>query len=158
MADVPKTRLPAPVEEAERLRDFVRAAELMNGRIAGARVARTGDAAALAGLLAHESIGPRIYTMPNPINAETMTAFIADHLEQRERGGHPVCVIQCRGGGDGLFRCRAMAAMVGRKVRRRGEGGAAGAWIWRCVRAGGGGVVFRSAGCPADLRDDGRGQ
>jgi hypothetical protein len=86
MADVPKTRLPAPVEEAERLRDFVRAAELMNGRIAGARVARTGDAAALAGLLAHESIGPRIYTMPNPINAETMTAFIADHLEQRERG------------------------------------------------------------------------
>ena len=86
MADVPKTRLPAPVEEAERLRDFVRAAELMNGRIAGARVARTGDAAALGGLLAHESIGPRIYTMPNPINAETMTAFIADHPEQRERG------------------------------------------------------------------------
>ena len=58
----------------------------MNGRIAGARVARLEDAEALAGLLAHESIGPRIYTMPNPINTETMTAFIADHLAQRERG------------------------------------------------------------------------
>ncbi|OYX50777.1 MAG: hypothetical protein B7Y90_02945 [Alphaproteobacteria bacterium 32-64-14] len=58
----------------------------MNGRIAGARVARVEDAEALAGLLAHESIGPRIYTMPNPINAETMTTFIADHLAQRERG------------------------------------------------------------------------
>lgn len=68
------------------MRDFVRRAEFMNGRIAGARVALPGDAAALAGLLSHESIGPRIYTMPNPINAETMTSFIADHLMQRERG------------------------------------------------------------------------
>lgn len=72
--------------EAERLRAFVRQAELMNGRIAGARVARRDDGAALAGLLCHESIGPRIYTMPNPINAETMTGFIEDHLLQRARG------------------------------------------------------------------------
>jgi RimJ/RimL family protein N-acetyltransferase len=68
------------------LRDFVRRAELMNGRIEGARVARPEDAAALAGLLVHESIGPRIYTMPNPINAETMRVFIDDHLMQRARG------------------------------------------------------------------------
>ena len=86
MADIPKTRQVVPVAEAERLRDFTRMAEFMNGRIAGARVARTADAAALAGLLCHESIGPRIYTMPSPINAETMTGFIADHLEQRARG------------------------------------------------------------------------
>jgi len=58
----------------------------MNGRIAGARVAQPGDAAALARLLAHDSIGPRIYTMPNPINAETMKVFIEDHLAQRARG------------------------------------------------------------------------
>lgn len=86
MADIPKTRVPVPAGEAERLRAFVRSADLMNGRIAGARVARPGDAAALAGLLAHESIGPRIYTMPNPINTETMTAFIQDHLRQRVAG------------------------------------------------------------------------
>lgn len=75
-----------PADEIDRLRAFVRSAELMNGRIAGARVARREDAAALAGLLAHDSIGPRIYTMPNPINTHTMTGFIEDHLAQRERG------------------------------------------------------------------------
>ncbi len=58
----------------------------MNGRISGARVARRQDAEALAGLLGHESIGPRIYTMPSPINAHTMDAFIQDHLLQRARG------------------------------------------------------------------------
>lgn len=86
MADIPKTRIAVSADEAGRLRDFTRTAEFMNGRIAGARVARRADAAALAGLLAHESIGPRIYTMPNPINTETMTRFIADHLDQRDRG------------------------------------------------------------------------
>jgi RimJ/RimL family protein N-acetyltransferase len=86
LADIPKTRNCVSIEEAERLRAFVRHAELMNGRIAGARVARRDDAAALAGLLAHESIGPRIYTMPNPINADTMSRFIDDHLMQRARG------------------------------------------------------------------------
>ncbi len=86
MADIPKTRTCVSDQEAERLRAFVRQAELMNGRIVGARVARSEDAAALAGLLAHESIGPKIYTMPSPINADTMGAFIADHLMQRARG------------------------------------------------------------------------
>lgn len=86
MADIPKTRTCVSSEEADRLRAFVRQAELMNGRITGARVARRKDAAALAGLLAHESIGPRIYTMPNPINVETMSRFIDDHLMQRARG------------------------------------------------------------------------
>jgi RimJ/RimL family protein N-acetyltransferase len=86
MADIPKTRTRVSNEEAQRLRSFVRQSELMNGRIAGARVARREDAAALAGLLSHESIGPWIYTMPNPINEKTMAAFIDDHLMQRARG------------------------------------------------------------------------
>jgi RimJ/RimL family protein N-acetyltransferase len=86
VADIPKTRTCVPDEEAARLRDFIRRTELMNGRIAGARVARREDAAALAGLLAHESIGPKIYTMPDPINAATMDTFIEDHLRQRQRG------------------------------------------------------------------------
>jgi len=86
VADIPKTRTCAPDTEAERLRAFVRKAEFMNGRIPGARVARRENAATLAGLLAHESIGPRIYTMPSPINAQTMGDFIDDHLMQRARG------------------------------------------------------------------------
>jgi RimJ/RimL family protein N-acetyltransferase len=85
-SEIPKTRTCVPLEEAERLRTVVRQAEWMNGRIAGARVAQTDDAAALARLLAHESIGPRIYTMPSPINETTMRGFIEDHLMQRARG------------------------------------------------------------------------
>ena len=86
MSEIPKTRSHVSSAEADRLRALVRHAELMNGRIAGARVARPEDAAALAGLLAHETIGPKIYTMPSPINAETMRGFIEDHLLQRARG------------------------------------------------------------------------
>jgi RimJ/RimL family protein N-acetyltransferase len=85
-SEIPKTRTLASGEEALRLREFVRGAELMNGRIAGARVARPEDAEALAEFLSHESIGPRIYTMPSPIDASTMQAFIDDHLLQRARG------------------------------------------------------------------------
>lgn len=99
MADIPKTRTYVSDEEAERLRNFVREAELMNGRIAGARIARHEDAEALAGLLAHETIGPRIYTMPNPINATTMRPFIADHLMQRARGDG-ILFISFNGQGD----------------------------------------------------------
>jgi len=86
VADIPKTRVCVPVDEVLRLRAFVRQAELMNGRIEGARVARRKDAEALAGLLGHESIGPKIYTMPSPINAGTMGDFIEEHLMQRAWG------------------------------------------------------------------------
>lgn len=99
MADIPKTRTHVSDEEAERLRNFVREAEAMNGRIAGARIARPEDAEALAGLLVHETIGPRIYTMPNPINAATMRSFIADHLMQRARGDG-ILFISFNGQGD----------------------------------------------------------
>jgi len=99
VADIPKTRTHVSDEEAERLRNFVREAEAMNGRIAGARIARPEDAEALAGLLVHETIGPRIYTMPNPINAATMRSFIADHLMQRARGDG-ILFISFNGQGD----------------------------------------------------------
>ncbi len=86
MTGIPKTRVHVADEEAERLRNFVRQSELMGGRIAGARVANADDAEALAAFLGHESIGPKIYTLPNPINAGTMKQFIDDHLIQRARG------------------------------------------------------------------------
>lgn len=85
-SEIPKTRELVSCLEQERLRNVVRQAERMDGRIAGARVAQPEDAAALAELLSHETIGPRIYTMPNPINTGTMTVFIEDHLSQRQRG------------------------------------------------------------------------
>jgi RimJ/RimL family protein N-acetyltransferase len=86
MSEIPKTRTCVQLEEAERFRAFVRNAKWMNGRIAGARVARTEDALALAGLLSDPSIGPKIYTMPPVINETSMSVFIADHLMQRARG------------------------------------------------------------------------
>ena len=85
-SEIPKTRAAVSNEEAERLRNVIRKAQSMNGRIAGARVAQMSDAEALAGLLVHDSIGPRIYTMPSPINPATMAGFIEDHLMQRARG------------------------------------------------------------------------
>jgi RimJ/RimL family protein N-acetyltransferase len=85
-SEIPKTRICVSTHEQARLRTFVKQAQLMNGRIAGARVAQPEDAVALAGLLSDPSIGPRIYTMPSPINALTMHDFIGDHLMQRARG------------------------------------------------------------------------
>src|SRR5690606_19833609 len=84
--EIPKTRVRVPVAEQERLRLFILRAAAMNGRITGARVARPEDAAALAGLLAHPSIGPRIYTLPSVIDTAAMTRFIEDHLLERARG------------------------------------------------------------------------
>jgi RimJ/RimL family protein N-acetyltransferase len=85
-SEIPKTRNCVAYLEQQRLRDVIRQSEWMNGRISGARVALPADAAALAGLLGHDSIGPKIYTMPNPINESTMATFIEDHLMQRARG------------------------------------------------------------------------
>jgi RimJ/RimL family protein N-acetyltransferase len=84
--EIPKTRIAAGPAEAERLRAVVRGAETMGGRIPHARIARPGDAAALARLLSDPSIGPRIYTLPDPMTEAAMRAFIDDHLGQRERG------------------------------------------------------------------------
>lgn len=84
--EIPVTRLVVSDEEAERLRCVIRSASLMGGRVPSARVAIPDDAEALADLLRHESIGPKIYTMPDPINRETMSEFITDHLAQQVRG------------------------------------------------------------------------
>lgn len=65
---------------------FIRCAEFIKGRNAGARIAQPPDAPALAALPSHQSIGPRIFTMPNPINAETMGSLIDIHLAERARG------------------------------------------------------------------------
>ena len=99
MAEIPKTRTCVRTEEAQHFRTFIRNAELMNGRIAGARLARPQDAAALASLLSDPSIGPRIYTMPPVIDELSMSSFIADHLMQRARG-EGILFVSFDGAGD----------------------------------------------------------
>ncbi len=83
---MPKTRQAVTPDEAERLRSVIRQAECIPGRFGDVRVTLPQDADALARLLSHESIGPRIYTMPPVIDASSMRTFIEDHLMERARG------------------------------------------------------------------------
>lgn len=84
--EIPKTRTCASIEEQIRLKAVIRSADVMGGRISSARVAQPDDAEALADLLGDPSIGPRIYTLPNPIDRLSMTRFIEDHLEEKSAG------------------------------------------------------------------------
>lgn len=83
---LPATRIAASSQEAERLKAVIRQAERIPGRFGDVRVVMPEDAPALAAFLSHESIGPRIYTMPPVIDAASMRDFIEDHLLQRARG------------------------------------------------------------------------
>lgn len=83
---LPATRIAATREESERLRSVVRHAERIPGRFGDVRVVMPEDAAALAAFLSHESIGPRIYTLPPVIDEASMRPFIEAHLLERARG------------------------------------------------------------------------
>jgi RimJ/RimL family protein N-acetyltransferase len=94
-----------------------------------ARVAQPEDAAALAGLLSHDSIGPRIYTLPDPINEQTMGEFILRHLDERERG-EGILFVSFNGQGEAtayfdvqLWACWSVAKFGGAvKPERQGRG------------------------------------
>lgn len=51
-----------------------------------AHVARESDTAALTEMLSDPQISQPIYTLPTKINHQTVAAFIAQHLDERERG------------------------------------------------------------------------
>jgi len=83
MAELPLTRIAVSTEKQACIRDAVSKA----GSLAGiARVARERDVDALAALLADPQISEPIYTLPSLINHDTVAAFIARHLDERERG------------------------------------------------------------------------
>jgi RimJ/RimL family protein N-acetyltransferase len=84
--ELPATRIAVSQAEIERLQSVIRQAERIPGRFGDVRVVVPEDAPALAAFLAHDSIGPRIYTMPPVIDAASMRPFIDDHLRQRARG------------------------------------------------------------------------
>jgi RimJ/RimL family protein N-acetyltransferase len=83
---LPLTRIAASADEIARLKAVVRTTERIPQRFGEVRVARHSDAPALARLLDHETIGPRIYTMPRRITADTMRSFIEAHLDEQARG------------------------------------------------------------------------
>ena len=91
---IPITRHPAPPEQVERIRAAVRGAEMLRD----SRLARPEDAEGLYALFAEPKVNAPIYSLPRPLNVETVRKFIEDHLAQRERGEGLLFV---RDAGDG---------------------------------------------------------
>ena len=85
-SSIPKTRFPVAPEEAERIRSVVRETTHIPGPFGDVRVAAPADAPALARLISHETIAPRLSTMPPVIDARSMLGVIEDHLMEKARG------------------------------------------------------------------------
>ena len=83
MSTIPLTRKAASEEKAQHIRDAVSAAQNLSGL---ARLARQDDADILAELLPDPKISQAIYTLPNDMNKKSVTAFIDQHLKEREAG------------------------------------------------------------------------
>jgi len=83
MTDLPLTRIAASAEKQASIRRAVSCTESMADT---AHVAREQDVGALTALLEIPEISAPIYTLPSPINCNTVAAFINRHLEERERG------------------------------------------------------------------------
>lgn len=83
MTTIPLTRIAAPPEKQAAIRNAVRAVATAPG---GARVATIEDAEALTAMLADPAVADPIYTLPKPITLDSVTAFIARHLEERDDG------------------------------------------------------------------------
>ena len=83
MTELPLTRIAAGAENQASIRGAVSSAENLADI---ARVAREEDTNALTALLADPGISEPIYTLPSPINHDTVAAFIDRHLEERKRG------------------------------------------------------------------------
>ncbi len=86
VGSLPFTRVQATETQARRLRAHIQQTEEIRGWIPDVRVARLSDAPVLTRLFQDPGVGPWIYTMPRPLNEETVRAFILRHLHEREEG------------------------------------------------------------------------
>lgn len=85
MSAPPKTTLVAGLEEEQRIRDRVRNAD-PGGLGPFRRAAGDEDAAAVLDLLVDPSVSAPVYDLPQPLTLESVTAWIRDAREQRQRG------------------------------------------------------------------------
>jgi RimJ/RimL family protein N-acetyltransferase len=83
MTDLPLTRIAASEAKQALIRKAISSTESMADI---AYLAREKDVDALTALLEIPEISTPIYTLPRPINHDTVAAFINRHLEERERG------------------------------------------------------------------------
>lgn len=86
MAGIPITQRAYPEEKQQAIRNAVRSATGIATEANRSRLAKTEDAAAFHSFLSDPDISAPIYTLPRPLTVDAIRAFIADHIEQRERG------------------------------------------------------------------------
>ncbi len=83
MADIPLTRDIVDAAQAHAIRANVRTVEAFPS---GGRLAALDDVEDLLAFFSDPSLFAPIYSLPRPLNLETVRAFIQDHLRERERG------------------------------------------------------------------------
>jgi len=86
MAGIPITREMVSEVKAEAIRAAVRGAQSLPSGTSTSRLAQPGDAAELLAFLSDPAIHAPIYSLPQPLNLETVTAWIEQHLKERDAG------------------------------------------------------------------------
>ncbi|MEH6662033.1 MAG: GNAT family N-acetyltransferase [Parasphingorhabdus sp.] len=86
MSSIPITRNPVPQQQAAAIRAAVAGATSIATENDTSRLATVDDAAILHEFLGDPQIHAPIYTLPRPLTVDSVRAFIADHLQQREQG------------------------------------------------------------------------
>lgn len=86
MSGIPITRPIIAPQRQQHIRQSVQLAEAIATEADHSRLAMVGDASGFHAFLSDPDIHAPIYTLPRPLSVDAVRAFIADHLEQRNRG------------------------------------------------------------------------
>ena len=83
---IPATKTPVDAVRAEQIRQAVTVVQTMPSSTGASRLAKVEDAAALLEFLNDPKVHAPIYTLPRPLTLQTVTAFIEQHVSERQRG------------------------------------------------------------------------
>lgn len=83
MAGIPLTRNAVGAARADAIRTNVRTADTFPS---GGRLAGLDDVEDLLDFFADPSVFAPIYSLPRPLNLETIGGFVSNHMEERDRG------------------------------------------------------------------------
>jgi len=86
MTGIPITRQEYPENKQAQIRQAIRSADAIVTEAQKSRLATVDDAEIFHTFLSDPDISAPIYTLPRPLTVDAIRAFIADHIEQRERG------------------------------------------------------------------------
>lgn len=86
MTNIPITRQEYPAAKQDEIRQAVRSASAIVTEAHNSRLATVEDAEIFHAFLSDPDISTPIYTLPRPLTVDAIRDFIADHIEQRERG------------------------------------------------------------------------